>query len=225
MRSAKAVTLSVCTAIALILSSTTFTFAATPKKGAVCSKLGQTSGKGTKKLTCSPVTSLRWIATPIKPPTGSIFAPAPMGKVVKVGNVEFSIKAVDFEIGSEICAENPFNEGCSLGPKFQGIVDLDSEVRWIGIDIQLENGFEKPLTPSSTNYIFYLVDESNNLIENNIAAVIPKNLLEISVEPGEKGSGKIAFAVPKKIEKLNPLLLVRDQSKATPKDYYFLLDW
>jgi hypothetical protein len=148
-----------------------------------------------------------------------------MGKVVKVGNIEFLIKGVDFEIGSEICAENVFNEGCSLGPKLQGIVDLNSDIRWIGIDIEIENGFEKMIMPSSANYVFYLVDEANSLIENDIAAVIPKSLLEISVKPGEKGSGKIAFAVPKKIEKLNPLLLVRDQSKATPKDYYFLLDW
>jgi hypothetical protein len=225
MRPWKVVALAVLTSASLILSSTLHASAATPKKGAVCSKLGQTSGKGSKKLTCSPVTSLRWIATPIKPPIGSIFSPAPMGKVVKVGNVEFAIKGVDFEIGSEICAENPFNEGCALGPKLQGTVDLNSDVRWIGIDIEIENGFEKALTPSSTNYIFYLVDETNNLIENNIAAVIPNNLLEISVKEGEKGIGKIAFAVPKKIDKLNPLLLIRDQSKSTPKDYYFLLDW
>lgn len=203
----------------------TITNAASPKKGAVCSKLGQTSGKGVTKLTCSPVTSLRWISTPVKPAVGSIFAPAKMGQSVKVGNNKLSVKGIDFEIGTEICSSNPFNEGCVLGPKLQGLVDVNSEVRWIAIDLELENVGAQSLTPSSGGYVFYLVQTNNELLENNIAAVFPQNFFDLRIASEEKGAGKVVFAVPKAVGELNPLLLMRDQSKSTPKDYYFFLDW
>ena len=199
--------------------------AATPKKGAVCSKLGQSSGKGMNKLTCSPVTSLRWVSTPVKPAVGSIFAPAKMGQTVKVGSNKFSVKAIDFEIGTEICSSNPFNEGCVLGPKLQGLVDLNADVRWIAIDLELENGGSQSFTPSSGGYVFYLVQTNNELLENNIAAVFPQSFFDLRIGSDEKAMGKIVFSVPKAVDQLNPLLLMRDQSKSAPKDYYFFLDW
>ena len=199
--------------------------AVAPKKGAVCSKLGQSFGKGTKKLTCTSVTSLRWIATPVKPAIGSIFAPAKQGQSVKVGNFAIGTKEIDFSIGTEICAENAFNEGCGLGPKLEGIVDLNSEVRWIGINVEVTNSTFNAVTLSSSNFVFYLVQANNDLIENNIVAVVPNNLFELRIPAGEKSSGKIVFSVPKTVDALNPLLLMRDQSKSSVKDYYFLLDW
>lgn len=208
-----------------IIQSPTIAHGATPKKGAVCSKLGQSSGKGTKKLTCSPVTSLRWIATPIKPAVGSIFSPAKQGQSVKVGSLTFASKDIDFSIGTEICAENAFNEGCALGSKLEGVVDLNSEVRWIGLNIEVSNGTSNPITLSSGNFVFYLVQGNNELIENNIVAVVPNNLFELRIPADEKATGKIVFSVPKVVDTLNPLLLMRDQSKAAVKDYYFLLDW
>lgn len=202
-----------------------FANAATPKKGAICLKIGQSSGKGVKKLTCSPVTSLRWVSTPVKPKIGSIFAPAKMGQSVKVANNKFSVKGIDFEIGTEICSANPFNEGCILGPKLQGLVDVNSEVRWVAIDVEIENGETESFTPSSGRYVFYLVKTDNELLENNIAAVVPENLFELRIPGEEKASGKVVFSVPKAVDQLNPLLLMRDQSKSMPIDYYFFLDW
>lgn len=208
-----------------IIHPATSSHAATPKKGAVCSKLGQTSGKGTSRLTCSPITSLRWISTPVKPTVGSIFAPAKMGQSIKVGNNKFAVKGIDFEIGTEICTSNPFNEGCVLGPRLQGLVDVNSDVRWIAIDLELENGGSLSLTPSSGTFVFYLVQSNNELLENNIAAVFPENFFDLRIARDEKAIGKIVFSIPKTVDQLNPLLLMRDQSKATPKDYYFFLDW
>ena len=200
-------------------------FAATPKKGTVCNKLGQSSGKGTKKVTCTPVTSLRWVATPVKPPVGSIFAPAQMGKFVKVGTTSFRVKSIDFGIGTQICAVNAFNDGCALGPKLEGIVDINSEIRWIGLDIEIGNDSSKDFSPSTANFVFYLVQSNNELIENNISGIVPNNLFELTIESEAKASGTIVFAVPKSVDTLNPLFLMRDQSKPVVKDYYFLLDW
>ena len=199
--------------------------AAAPKKGSICLKIGQSSGKGVKKLTCTPVTSLRWVSTPVKPKIGSIFAPAKMGQSVKVANNKFSVRAIDFEIGTEICSANPFNEGCILGPKLQGLVDVNSEVRWIAIDLEIENGETESFTPSSGRYVFYLVQTNNELLENNIAAVFPESLFDLRIPGEEKARGKVVFSVPKAVDQLNPLLLMRDQSKSTPIDYYFFLDW
>ena len=208
-----------------LIQSMNIAQAAAPKKGAICSTIGQTSGKGTAKLTCSPITSLRWIATPVKPAIGSIFAPAKQGQSVKVREFSFATKEIDFSIGTEICAENAFNEGCALGSKLEGIVDSNSEVRWIGINIEVTNSTFNAVTLSSSNFVFYLVQANNDLIENNIVAVVPNNLFELRIPAGEKSSGKIVFSVPKTVDALNPLLLMRDQSKSSVKDYYFLLDW
>ena len=217
--------LSVLVLLTPLLQSVNMAQAATPKKGAICSKLGQSFGKGSKKLTCNSVTSLRWVSTPVKPAVGSIFSPAKQGQNVKVGNFAFATKDIDFSIGTEICAENAFNEGCALGPKLEGIVDLNSEVRWIGINIEVTNNTSNAVTLSSGNFVFYLVQANNELIENNIVAVVPNNLFELRIPAEEKSSGKIVFSVPKAVDELNPLLLMRDQSKATVKDYYFFLDW
>ena len=63
------------------------------------------------------------------------------------------------------------------------------------------------------------------LIENNISGIVPNNLFELTIESEAKASGTIVFAVPKSVDTLNPLFLMRDQSKPVVKDYYFLLDW
>ena len=204
---------------------TSIVSAATPKKGLVCSKIGQTFGKGSKKLTCAPVTKLRWLSTPVKPPAGSIFAPANVNQSIRIGNADFAVKEIDFGIGVEICQQNPFNEGCVLGPKLQGLVDVNSDVRWIAINVEIENGYQNTFAPSFNDYVFYLVQENNELIENNVAAVISKSLFDLSIETGESGSGQVVFSVPKSIGSLNPLLVIRDQSTKTTKDYYCLLDW
>jgi hypothetical protein len=208
-----------------LLPLTQISFAAAPKKGTLCKKLGQSAGNGSKRVTCTPVTSLRWVANPVKPVVGSIFAPAQMGKFVKLGTTSFRIKDIDFGIGSQICAVNAFNDGCSLGPKLEGLVDVNSEIRWIGLEIEIENVSNKAFLPSTADFVFYLVQSNNELIENNISGIVPNNLFDLTIESETKASGIIVFAVPKSVDTLNPLFLMRDQSKALVKDYYFLLDW
>jgi hypothetical protein len=36
---------------------------------------------------------------------------------------------------------------------------------------------------------------------------------------------RVGFALPKVIENLNPIIVVRDDSGATGKDYFFYLNW
>ena len=213
----------------LVLSIAMSTFPLTsveaaPKKGDRCVKVGQNSGKGNNRLTCAPVTKLRWVANPKIPVIGSIFSPAQMGKVVEVGNLDVRVTSIDFQIGEEICATNSWNEGCRIN-RFKGEVDPDSDIRWIGVEVDVENGFVGTVELSSTNYIFYLVTPDNTLIDNYNVAVFNNNLADLTLKEGERGKGKVVFAVPKTVSELSSLLLIRDQSRRTPKDYYFLLDW
>lgn len=198
---------------------------AAPKKGSVCKKIAQTFGKGSKKVTCTPVTQLKWVSTPVKPLPGSIFAPAKPGQQVRITSADFKVENIDFNVGDSICAENAFNEGCAIGPKSQGIVDANSDIRWIGINIEVENGFQKSFSPTISEFILYLVKEDNQLIENNIAVVISNSLFDLRIESGESASGIVVFSVPKSIVGLNPLLVIRHQVGTTPKDFYFQLDW
>lgn len=197
---------------------------AAPKKGDKCLKVGKNLGKGNSRLTCAPVTKLQWVVNPKIPVIGSIFSPAQMGKVVEVGNLDVRVISIDFQMGEEICATNSWNEGCRLN-RLKGEVDPDSEIRWIGVEIDVENGFVGSLEMSSSNYIFYLVTPDNTLIDNYTVAVFNNNLADLTLREGERGKGKVVFAVPKTVSELSSLLLIRDQSRRTAKDYYFLLDW
>jgi hypothetical protein len=212
-------------ALTLALFGSSSPAIAAPKKGSVCKKIAQTSGKGSKKVTCSPVTQLKWVSTPVKPLPGSIFAPAKIGQQIRITSADFRVENIDFDIGGTICAENAFNEGCSIGPKSQGIVDLNSEIRWIGINIEVENGFQKSFSPTISEFVLYLVQEDSQLIENNIAVVVSNSLFDLRIESGESASGVVVFSVPKSIVGLNPLLVIRHQIGKTPKDFYFQLDW
>lgn len=197
---------------------------AKPKKGEKCLKLGQNIGKTSNRLTCAPVTTLRWVSNPRIPPVGSIFKPAEMGKWVEVGNIEFKVLSIDFQIGSEICWNNAWNDGCRI-TGFRGEVDPDSLIRWVGVEFEVENGFVATVEPGSTRFTYFLVTSNNELIENDIVAVFNQNLMDTVLTEGEKTSGKIVFKVPKAVTDLSSLLLIRDQTKNSTKDYYFLLDW
>ncbi len=211
--------------LALFMFGSTNQAVAAPKKGSVCKKIAQTSGKGSKKLTCTPVTQLKWVSTPVKPLPGSIFAPAKLGQQVRITSADFKVQSIDFNIGDSICAENVFNEGCAIGPKSKGIVAPNSDIRWIGIEIEVENGFQKSFSPTISEFILYLVQEDNQLIENNIAVVISNSLFDLKIESGKSASGIVVFTVSKSIVGLNPLLVIRHQIGTVPKDFYFQLDW
>ena len=197
---------------------------ARPKKGDKCLKLGQNVGKSSGRLTCAPVTTLRWVSNPRVPEVGSIFKPAEMGKWVEVGNLEFKVLSIDFQVGSEICSNNAWNDGCRI-TGFRGEVDPDSSIRWVGVEFEVENGFVATVEPGSSRYTYYLVTSTNEFIENDIVAVFNRNLMDVVLPEGEKARGKIVFKVPKTVTDLNSLLLIRDQAKNSTKDYYFLLDW
>lgn len=209
----------------LVLFASSNQAVAAPKKGTACKKIAQTYGKGSKKITCSPVTQLKWISTPVKPLPGSIFAPAKVGQQIRITSADFKVENIDFNVGESICAENAFNEGCAIGPKSQGIVDSSSEIRWIGINIDVENGFQKTFSPTISEFIFYLVQENNQLIENNIAVVISNSLYDLKIQSGESASGVVVFPVPRSVVGLIPLLVIRHQIGGTTKDFYFNLDW
>jgi len=196
--------------------------AAPPKKGDKCTKIGQSLGKSSNRLTCSPITTLRWVANPKAPAIGSIFKPAQWGQKVAVGNLTVRVKAVDLEVGREICSNNAFNDGCRfLGLKAE--VDPESAIRWVAVEIEVENGFAATVEPGSTDYVFYLVTSTNDLVENDIAVVFENNLADVTLQAGEKARGRIVFAVPQTVKELSALFLIRDQSKRVTKDYYFLL--
>jgi hypothetical protein len=36
---------------------------------------------------------------------------------------------------------------------------------------------------------------------------------------------RVAFALPKAVDNLNPIIVVRDDAAATSKEYFFYLNW
>ena len=129
-----------------MLGSSNYAIAA-PKKGSVCKKIAQTFGKGSKKVTCTPVTQLKWVSTPVKPLPGSIFAPAKLGQQVRITSADFKVENIDLNVGDSICAENALNEGCEIGLTLvpnasrYGNVIIDEEKNIISFEekVELEN--------------------------------------------------------------------------------------
>jgi hypothetical protein len=199
--------------------------AVAPKSGALCKKLGATSGQGTKRLVCGSVTQLRWLPSPVKPPSGSIFNPLPMGQTLSTSSFGIALQSVDFNIGAEICASNPLNEGCRITAKLSGEVDVNSPIRWVGINLKVLNKSKTSLYPGGSSFTYYLVLANNDFLENLTTPVFENSIANIVIAQGSTQQARIAFALPKEAVDLNPLLVIRNESQGKVSDYYLLLDW
>ena len=193
--------------------------------GSKCSALGKTVVKGKTKLTCVQVTEFKWVATPVKPVLASIYNPVLPGKKFKVNTTQFQTGAVNFEFGEEVCRENVFNDGCAFNKDLTGSVDPDSPNRWIGVDLILTNSTSKTLKGIDLDFSFYMILADGTYIQSDQGLTYENSPIEITLPANKSTTMRIAFALPKTINNLNPILVVRDNSAAKSKEYFFYLNW
>ena len=193
--------------------------------GSKCTQLGKTVVKGKTKLTCVKVTEYKWAATPVKPALASIYNPVLPGNKFKVNTIQFQAGAVNFEFGDEVCRENVFNEGCVFNQDLTGSVDPDSPNRWIAVDLILTNLTSKTLEGIDLNFTFYMILADGEYIESDQGLTYENSPIEITLPANKSTTTRIAYALPKTINNLNPILVIRDNSAAKSKEYFFYLNW
>ena len=193
--------------------------------GSKCTQLGKTVVKGKTKLTCVKVTEYKWAATPVKPALASIYNPVLPGNKFKVNTIQFQAGAVNFEFGDEVCRENVFNDGCVFNQDLTGSVDPDSPNRWIGVDLVLTNQTSKTLQAVDLNFTFYMILSDGKYIESAQGISYENSPIEITLPANKSTTMRIAYALPKTINNLNPILVIRDNSAAKSKEYFFYLNW
>jgi len=193
--------------------------------GSKCTTLGKTVVKGKVKLTCVKVTEYKWAATPVKPALASFYNPVPSGNKFKIGTIQFQAGTVNFEFGDEVCRENGFNDGCVFDQGLIGSVDPDSPNRWIGVDLVLTNQTSKTLQAVDLNFTFYMILSDGKYIESAQGISYENSPIEITLPANKSTTMRIAYALPKTINNLNPILVVRDNSATKAKDYFFYLNW
>ncbi|MCX6456988.1 MAG: hypothetical protein NTV90_05240 [Actinobacteria bacterium] len=193
--------------------------------GSKCTTLGKTVVKGKIKLTCIKVTEYKWAASPVKPALASIYNPVLPGNKFKIGTIQFQAGAVNFEFGDEVCRENGFNDGCVFNQGLTGSVDPDSPNRWIGVDLVLTNQTNKTLQAVDLNFTFYMILPDGKYIESAKGITYENSPIEITLPANKSTTMRIAYELPKTINNLNPILVVRDNSAAKAKEYFFYLNW
>ncbi len=193
--------------------------------GSKCTTLGKTVVKGKIKLTCIKVTEYKWAPTPVKPALASIYNPVLPGNKFKVNTIQFQAGPVNFEFGDEVCRENVFNDGCVFNQGLTGSVDPDSPNRWIGVDLILTNLTGKALEGLDLNFTFYMILPDGTYIESDQGLTYKNSPIEITLPANKSTTMRIAYALPKTVNNLNPILVVRDNSAAKSKDYFFYLNW
>lgn len=193
--------------------------------GSKCTTLGKTVVKGKIKLTCVKVTEYKWAATPVKAALASFSNPVPPGNKFKVNTIQFQAGAVNFEFGDEVCSENGFNDGCVFDQGLIGSVDPDSPNRWIGVDLVLTNLTSKIIESVDLNFTFYMILPDGKYIESARGISYENSPIEITLPSKKSTTMRIAYALPKTINNLNPILVVRDNSAAKAKEYFFYLNW
>jgi len=193
--------------------------------GSKCTTLGKTVVKGKIKLTCIKVTEYKWAATPVKPALASFYNPVPPSSKFKIGTIQFQASTVNFEFGDEVCRENGFNDGCVFDKSLTGSVDPDSPNRWIGIDLVLTNQTSKILQAVDLNFTYYMILPDGKYIESAQGITYENSPIEITLPGNKSTTMRIAYELPKTINNLNPILVVRDNSAAKAKDYFFYLNW
>jgi hypothetical protein len=193
--------------------------------GSKCTTLGKTVVKGKIKLTCVKVTEYKWAPTPVKPALASFSNPVPPSNKFKIGTMQFQAGAVNFEFANEVCQENGFNDGCVFDNSLIGSVDPNSPNRWIGVDLILTNQSTKTLQAVDLNFTYYMILPNGKYIESAQGITYENSPIEITLPANKSTTMRIAYELPKSIDNLNPILVVRDNSAAKPKDYFFYLNW
>ena len=62
-------------------------------------------------------------------------------------------------------------------------------------------------------------------IESARGVIYENAPIDITLVPNAPTTMRVGFALPKVIENLNPIIVVRDDSGATSKEYFFYLNW
>ncbi len=198
---------------------------AVEKAGSKCTAFGKTVVKGKTKLTCVKVTEYKWVAAPVKPAIASIYNPVLPGNKFKINTLQFQAGPVNFDFGDEVCRENAFNDGCIFNGALLSSVDPDSPNRWIGVDLLVTNLTKKSISAVDLNYSFYMILPNGKYIESARGVIYENAPIDISLAPSIKTTMRVAFALPKAIENLNPIIVVRDDSATASKEYFFYLNW
>ena len=198
---------------------------AVEKAGAKCTAFGKTVVKGKTKLTCVKVTEYKWVVAPVKPALSTINNPVPPGRKFKVNTLEFQTDKVNFDFGDEVCRENGFNEGCKFSGALASSVDPESANRWISVDLIITNLTKKRIGAVDLNYSFYMILPNGKYIESDRGVIYESAPIDITLNPGVPTTMRVGFALPKVVENLNPIIVVRDDSGAKGKDYFFYLNW
>lgn len=198
---------------------------AVEKPGAKCTVFGKTVVKGKTKLTCVKITEYKWVAAPVKPSVGSISNPVISGKNFKIDTLQFQTGPVNFDFGDEICRENSFNDGCKFSGSLVSTVDPESLNRWIGVDLITTNLTKKSIGAVDLNFSFYMILPTGKYIESARGAIYENAPIDITLPPSTPITMRVAFALPKVIENLNPIIVIRDDSGAKTKEYFLYLNW
>lgn len=198
---------------------------AVEKAGSKCTAFGKTVVKGKTKLTCVKVTEYKWVAAPVKPAIASIYNPVLPGNKFKVNTLQFQAGPINFDFGDEVCRENAFNDGCIFNGALLSSVDPNSPNRWIGVDLLVTNLTKKSIGAVDLNYSFYMILPNGKYIESARGVIYENAPIDISLAPSIQTTMRVAFALPKAIENLNPIIVVRDDSATTSKEYFFYLNW
>ena len=193
--------------------------------GSKCTALGKTVVKGKTKLTCVQVTEFKWVATPVKPALASIYNPVLPGRKLSFNSLQFQTDKVNFDFGDEVCRENAFNDGCMFSGALAASVDPESPNRWISVDLVITNLTKKRISAVDLNYSFYMILPNGKYIESDRGVIYESAPIDITLNPSIPTTMRVGFALPKVIENLNPIIVVRDDSGATGKDYFFYLNW
>ena len=220
--------------------------------GSKCAKAGLTSTFSGKKFTCiksgkvliwkTGVVTVKTIPTtksspePIKvvpkpsptpsPALGSFALPVPMGTTLKDGDLTYTLNSVKFNLDSVICTANGFKDGCTFDSNLNSIVDPKSSISWIAVSFTVRNSSEEIKNPEGFGTQFNLVLPGGTLLPSNDVSGYDPLLSNIRIIPGGTGTGDVLFEVPKTINSLKSLLVLRDFSDfSNQHDYYFQINW
>ena len=114
--------------------------AATAKIGGTCKTIGAKKTIKKVKAVCAKKGKKKvWVKVVAKPALGSISRPAPIGSEIKVGDFQVALQLVNNSVDAYICAENMFNDGCTIDSNFHGVPDPTSDKRWVELVFSATN--------------------------------------------------------------------------------------
>ncbi len=156
---------------------------------------------------------------------GSKENPVPIGTPLTIGDLVYTIKKVEYNIDTKLCAADGTNTGCVIDSNGVASVDPTDTNSWVSVTFSVQNNATATASPDGISTAFFINLPNGDLAWSDDLIFGYPLLSDVNIAPAGTGTGTVNFQVPKTLTHLNSTLELGDSSNGDTVNYYFQISW